>query len=300
MNINDIDLNLLRLFDAIYRLRSVSHAAQALKLSQPTASQGLTRLRLQVRDALFVRAPGGVRPTPRADRLALAVQAAFAEIGEALNEGECFDPARSQMTLRLHLSDIGEARFLPELMATLHVEAATVRVHSVPLPRDEIATALDSGAIDFAIGFLPSLRGTRHVDLIRDRYAVLLRAEHPMIVARRTGILDEADLKQIEYVAVSSHSETLRILQQLDLQDRLRLTSAHFLSLPAIVKTTDLGVVMPLAIARGFAADGGYAVVETLLPQSEFIVSLHASKRFESDPALRWAHNLLLRLFKSP
>lgn len=299
MNINDIDLNLLRLFDAIYRLRSVSRAAEILKLAQPTASQGLTRLRLQIGDALFVRAPGGVRPTPRADRLAIAVQAAIAGIEEALNEDECFDPARSRMTLRLHLSDIGEARFLPRLMATLHAEAAAVRVHSIPLSHDEIAGALDSGVIDFAIGFLPSVRGTRSVELIRDRYAILLRAAHPLIVARRTCALAADDLQRIEYVAVSSHSETLRILQQLGLQERLRLTSAHFLSLPAIVRTTDLGVVMPLAIAREFAADGGYAVVETLLPQSEFTVSLHASRRFESDPAIRWARQLLLRLFKS-
>ena len=70
------DLNLLRLFDAVYRLRSVSRAALALGLSQPAASQGLTRLRLQLRDALFVRAGGGVRPTPRAERLATAVQQA--------------------------------------------------------------------------------------------------------------------------------------------------------------------------------------------------------------------------------
>src|SRR5688572_32076503 len=108
MHSEKLDMNLLRLFEAVYRLGSVSRAALALGLSQPAASQGLTRLRLQLRDALFVRAPGGVRPTPRADRLAQAVQSAIAILEAAFNENETFDPQQSQMSLRLHLSDIGE------------------------------------------------------------------------------------------------------------------------------------------------------------------------------------------------
>jgi DNA-binding transcriptional LysR family regulator len=64
MHLNDIDLNLLRLFDAVYRQRSVSRAAESLALTQPAASHGLTRLRLLIKDPLFIRAPGGVQPTP--------------------------------------------------------------------------------------------------------------------------------------------------------------------------------------------------------------------------------------------
>lgn len=297
VDIRDLDLNLLRLFDAVYRLRSVSRAALALNLSQPAASQGLTRLRLQVRDPLFVRESRGVRPTPRADRLALAVQPAITSLEEALNEGQRFDPSRSRMTLRLHLSDIGEARFLPELMAALHREAPAVRVHSFPLPHEQIATALDAGMIDFAIGFLPAVRGTQRVELLRDRYAVLLREGHPLLAAAGPRGLGLAALKRLEFVAVRSHAETLRILQQLGLQERLRLTSSHFLALPAIVRTTDLGVVMPREIARGFAG-GGYAVAEPRLPQRDFTVSLHWSRRFESDAAHRWMQGLLVRLFQ--
>ena len=83
MNIKDLDLNLLRLFDAVWRTRSVSLAAQQLGLSQPAASQGLARLRAVLGDALFERSGSGVRPTPRADRLAQAVVAVLAEAIEA-------------------------------------------------------------------------------------------------------------------------------------------------------------------------------------------------------------------------
>ena len=66
MHIKDLDLNLLRLFNEVYRAGSVSRAAEHLGLTQPAVSHGLTRLRLLVKDPLFVRAPGGVKPTPKA------------------------------------------------------------------------------------------------------------------------------------------------------------------------------------------------------------------------------------------
>ncbi len=77
MNVGDIDLNLLHVLAAVHQSGSVSRAAERLKLSQPAASHALTRLRLLLHDPLFVRAPGGVRPTPKAERLAPQVVAAL-------------------------------------------------------------------------------------------------------------------------------------------------------------------------------------------------------------------------------
>ena len=128
MHIKDLDLNLLRVFDAVYRMGKVSRAAETLALTQPAVSQGLTRLRLLLRDPLFVRAGGGVQPTPRAERLAPAVRTALATLEQALSEAEQFDPLRSQRTFRIHMSDIGEGRFLPELMVALREQAPGLRI----------------------------------------------------------------------------------------------------------------------------------------------------------------------------
>lgn len=292
-----LDMNLLRLFDAIYRLGSVSRAAEALDLSQPAASQGLTRLRLALGDALFVRTGNGMRPTLRAERLASVVQPAMTSILHVLKEDDSFDPKSSKMGLRLHLSDIGEARLLPELMAALHREAPGVQVHTSPLPHNDIADALEAGTIHFAFGFLPSVTGTERVELLRDRYAVVVRADHPLISAG-SGLTTMNDLHRLEYVAVRSHAETLRILQQLQLDARLALTSEHFLTLPAIIVRTDLAVVMPRAIARRFMNAERYYVLPIELPRGAFTVSLHWSRRFDADPALRWLRNCFIQLFR--
>jgi DNA-binding transcriptional LysR family regulator len=298
MQLKDIDLNLLRLFDAVYRARNVSRAAELLELTQPAASQGLTRLRTLIHDPLFVRAAGGVQPTPKADRLAQAVRQALGALEEALNETAEFDPGSSRRVFRIHMSDIGEGRFLPEMMVALRERAPGVRIETRPLPRGEITDALDAGRIDFALGFLPAVKETQRLQLLRDRYVVLLRAGHPFARRRKRGAALLADLKRLEFVSVRTHADTLRILQLLNLEDRVRLSTEHFMVLPAIVKATDLAVVMPRNIARGF--EGGYAIVEPPLPLRDFTVSLHWSRRFEADPGNRWLRQTLAELFTEP
>lgn len=303
MHIKDIDLNLLRVFDAVYRSRNVSRAAELLDLTQPAVSQGLTRLRLLIKDPLFMRASGGVQPSPKAERLAPAVRTALGLLEQALNESVQFDPLQSQKTFRIHMSDIGEGRFLPDLMVALRERAPGVRIETLPLPTGSITDALDSGQIDFAFGFLPSVKDTQRVQLLKDRYIVLLREGHPFAAEfkrrRRSGAALLAELHQLEFVAGRTHSDTLRILQLLKLEDRVRLTTEHFMVLPAIVRATDLAVVMPRNIAQGFADDGGYTLIEPPFPLRDFTVSLHSSKRFESDPGNRWLRQTLVELFSA-
>jgi len=201
----------------------------------------------------------------------------------------------------LHLSDIGEGRFLPELMIALRERAPGVRIESLPLPRDEITPALDSGRIDFAFGFLPMVKDTRSTELLHDRYIVLLRASHPFIRRRRRDRVPLLErLRELEFVAVRTHAATLRILQAAQLAERVRLTSEHFLAVPGIVRATDFAVVMPRNIASAFAATGGYAIVEPEFPQRDFVVSLHWSRRFEAEPGNRWLCALIEELFRAP
>jgi len=296
VQIHKIDLNLLRLFDAVYRARSVSRAAEQLELTQPAASQGLTRLRALIHDPLFVRAPGGVRPTPKAERLAQPVRHALVTLEQALGESAGFEPRESRRLFRIHMSDIGEGRFLPPLMTALRTQAPGVRVETLPLPRGEIAAALDTGRVDMAFGFLPMVKDTQKLQLLRDRYIVLLRRGHPFTRLHRAGKALLRDLAQLEFVAVRTHADTLRILELVQLQERLRLTTEHFMVLPSIVRSTDLAAVMPRNIARTFGA--GYAIVEPDFPLRDFTVALHWSKRFENDPGNRWLRGLVEQLFR--
>jgi len=296
-NISNIDLNLLRLFDAIYRTRNISKAAEQLGLSQPATSQALTRLRVALGDALFERTSMGVRPTERADRLARSVQAGLAVLEAGLEEDRGFDPLTSTTEVRLHLTDIGEARFLPRLMEALRTRAPQLQVTTQAWPQSAIVEGLGNGQLHFAIGFLPSVTETAQQVLIADRYLLLLRAGHPLSAQTRHSAITPERLHEIEYVVVRSHNATARILQLLGLEHRVRLVTSSFLALPAIVRSTDLGVLMPREIALGFQPPDRYLLLEPGLPLKDFTVSLHWSRRFEQQPMQRWFRQLVLELF---
>jgi DNA-binding transcriptional LysR family regulator len=208
-------------------------------------------------------------------------------------------PQQSRRVFRLHLSDIGEARFLPALMALLRHEAPLTRIETAPLPQAEIAPALHAGRIDLAIGYLREVTDTSTRALLTDVYVVMLRHDHP--VARRWRRSRTAPghdaLAELEFATVRSHADTLRILNLLGLQDRVRLTAANFLSLPMTVQTTDLAVLMPRSIAVGIAPQRQFALFDPVLPMRELSVAMHWSRRFEHDPAQRWLRSRVAALF---
>lgn len=294
MGIEGFDLNLLRVFAAVHALRNVGRAAEALGLSQPAVSHALTRLRLQLRDPLFVRVAGGVAPTARADELAAVVEQTLAAVQAALAQADRFDPATSTRTFRLHMSDIGEGVFLPRLAQTVRARAPGVRLEVFQLEHDRIADALDRGKIDLAFGYLPTVAETQRVDLFDERYVLLLRAAHPLAPSRLT----HTTLSKLYYAVVRSHPRTYLRLRQLGLQDRVRLVIPHFMALANILDATDLAALVPMQVAQMFAARGGFRALHTQLDAQEFAVSLHWSRRFEHDSANRWLREIALRLFR--
>lgn len=297
--IDQIDLNLLRLFAEVYDRGSVSAAAQRLGISQPAASNGLTRLRAVLGNALFARAHGGVRPTPMADHLIGPVRSALAQLTDVLRQTYAFEPRTSRRHYRIHMSDIGEARFLPALMAALQVQAPGTSVECHSAAHADMAEKLDRGELDFAFGFLPTVTGTEHVALLPDRYVLMLREGHPLAGALSQDGRELAELLSLAFVAVRSHSDTLRMLEILGLKERVKLFASNFLALPAIVRATDLAVIMPRQFATQFNAGGGFVVVEPRLPLRDFTVSLHWSRRQQSDPSHMWMRQLICGVFAS-
>jgi hypothetical protein len=116
------DLNLLRVFLAIWDLRSLTAAGDRLGLTQPAVSHALRRLRNLFDDPLFLRTPGGMVPTDAAYRLHPPLAQAFAIINEAVQQTGKFDPATVQRVFRVSMSDMSEFYFLPPLVAMLDRE----------------------------------------------------------------------------------------------------------------------------------------------------------------------------------
>ncbi len=89
-----MDLNLLRIFNAIMQERTLTRAGQRLGMGQPAMSHALARLRHMLKDELFVRTPDGMRPTRRAERMEGPLRAALEELRVILDDDE-FDAGQA-------------------------------------------------------------------------------------------------------------------------------------------------------------------------------------------------------------
>jgi len=296
MNIEAFDLNLLPVFDAVMATGNVSRAAERTGLSQPAVSHALSRLRLALKDPLFVRAPGGVRPTAKAEHFARYVGAALRTLDVALQESDCFDPATTERRFTVHMSDLATGELLPRLMAALRQRAPGLRLEVVQLAADAIAPALDDGRLDLAFGYLPQLSGGHTQALLDERYVVLLREGHPL--ARR--ITGRASLEALEFILVQSHGDPAKALGRLGLEGRIRLTIPHFAVAPALLKATDLALIIPERPALSYAAAGGLRVVEADLGLPPVEIGIHWVWRVHNDPGHRWLRELVVAELSAP
>src|SRR4051794_7237731 len=191
MNVRDVDLNLVRVFDAVLRERGVTPAAASLGLTQPAVSNALARLRAIFGVALFVPPAGGMDATPFARELAGPVRQALALLESALAHGPGFDPATSTRAFRFYMSDLGQIEFLPPLIERVQRDAPGVRLEAAGLDVEDIAGALAAGALDLAVGFLPALGApVRRTPLFRDPYVCLMRADHRIKALTKKNYLD--------------------------------------------------------------------------------------------------------------
>ena len=154
MNFQSLDLNLLRVFDAVMAERSLTRAGARLHLSQSAVSHALKRLRSAIGDDLVTRTAFGVVPTPRADALWPSVRAALAHLQQAIAPGE-YDPGTEPANFRLAMADATAAMLLPPLVQGIERARALANLQVVPLTTRDPRRLIERGEADLAVGYFP-------------------------------------------------------------------------------------------------------------------------------------------------
>ncbi len=103
---SSIDLNLLRTFLVISQELNTRKAAERLFVSQPAISQSLRKLRDQLGDELFVKAPNGLKATPFAEELARKITPYLNGLSATINQSQVFDPSQLSVTLKIAVAPI--------------------------------------------------------------------------------------------------------------------------------------------------------------------------------------------------
>jgi DNA-binding transcriptional LysR family regulator len=288
MTLNRLDLNLLHVFDTIYREGSLTRAAEALFLTQPAVSHSLARLREHFADPLFVRQGNRMVATPMARRFAESMRPGLIQIQSAVNQFHAFDPSIQHKTYSLALRDILESTFLPRLMMQLD-DFPDIRIASQRVARRDMETQLAAGKLDFAVDvLLPISERTAHERLREDRLVVIARQGHPLAVQG----LSMEDYLAAQHVLVSSRAEGPGIedfeLSRLGVQRRVRLRCQHYYAACRVVENTDLLLTMPEGYARLIAQRAGISIHASPAEMPAIDIHLYWHRPYGKEPALIW------------
>jgi LysR family transcriptional activator of mexEF-oprN operon len=248
----DLDLNLLRVFAAVAASGSVTQAAARLYLTQPAVSAALRRLTLAVGAPLFARQGRGLTLTARGTRLAAQATPHLRALIDAALAPPVFDPASSDRTFRLGLSDASEMWLLPRLLRQLDREAPLMKIVSLPVQFRNVGAVLGAGQVDAAVTVADELpTAVRRQRLFSGDFVCLHDPAHGRLPAK----VSEAQYLARHHVVVSYNGDLRGIVEDLlGKQRRVRCSVSSFAHVGALVEGTALLATVPTLVARQIQA----------------------------------------------
>lgn len=295
MNIASIDLNLLRIFDALMQERSVTRAGERVGLSQPAVSAALNRLRYMLGDQLFVREGNAMVPTPRAVTLSPVVREAMARIEQVLSEQAIFDPEKSTRTFRLLGSDYFSSMLMPDLSARFRQAAPNALLQFLDGGPRAMAHALSDGAVDLTLG--PPIdipEWTAFQFLFKSRLVAAAAENGPLAKAGvAAGDTIPIDLFCALPQAMCSTDGGLSTTVDAALaaggrKRQVVLTLPHFHAVAMALSRGDLVGSLPAQFAELAAKQLGLTIYELPVGHEEMDIGMYWHRRFDRDGAHLW------------
>ncbi|POZ60525.1 LysR family transcriptional regulator [Chromobacterium alticapitis] len=297
-NLRGLDLNLLRVFDALYRSRSVQSAADALAISPSACSHALSRLRESVGDELFLRTGREMRPTERARRLSVVVEQALSLLADGLRQGLDFDPGSSDRLFTLAATDYTAFAVLPALLERMSLQAPRLRFRVVQTGQKVPLEELLAGSIDFALGYSEeggsTPEGVDEFDWLEDEYVAAASLQHPRI---GDTLSLEAYLAE-RHVVVAPWNEPRgvvdHVLERLGLAREIGLLLPSVLAAPFIIGRSELIMTLPGRAARLLAKTAGVRLLAPPFAIPPYRLKIYRHLRHADDAAHQWVTRQLL------
>ncbi len=301
MSFLTLDLNLLRVFDAVMTEQNLTRAANRLAMTQPAVSNAVKRLRDALGDELLIRTAHGVKPTARAESLWPAVRRALADLEEAVAP-RSFELAKANATFRMAMADATAGLLLPPLVRLIEGEAPGIDIRMVPLTTREPRPMLLRGDIDLAIGFFPGvvaqLQGStetpiRHERLYAGHYVCVMRKNHPL--AEQELTLDRYCDANHLLVSFSGRARGLvdDALVSLSRERRILLTVNQFFTAGKVVAASDLLMVIPYHLIDATGMSEQLIQKKLPFPLPDVHIDMLWHERDARSPGHRWLREQL-------
>lgn len=311
-----IDLNLIKVFNAVFEDRNLLRAAKRLNLSPSAVSHALGRLRHVCGDDLFVRTATGMMPTARANEIADDLRVSLQKIAATLGVG-AFDPLTSTRNFVVAANDHLTAVIVAQVNRLVAAEAPGVDLVIRPSTRLDLAEQIDVGRIDLAMGIYQQIPSHfRSYTLLIESDMIVMHSTHP--AASRTLTLKDMATYPLLTVSVGGEEEGAidgfilerGLARQSEMFDRnalqealatigdeprFQLTVPHSLAMPALMKGTDLVSILPCSLARHLVADGDFLMVLPPYPVASKTFRGIWHSRNDLDSGHMWLRQIVLR-----
>jgi DNA-binding transcriptional LysR family regulator len=298
VDLSTVDLNLLKLFEALARERSVTQAGLRLGLSQPAASRALGRLRTMLGDRLVVRGKLGLELTPRGAALAGPV-AKLLEDARSIVSPAVFDPASATGRIAIAAHDHLSMTVLAGLIARFERDAPALSLH-IAQPAGDNVRLIEQGGADLALGIFQALPGSLHRrGLYADRLACVVRSGHPA-VADGLGLERYVALRHIAVTISGMGESSVDVaLTTLGRGRHVALRVPHFLAGAMLVADSDMILTLPSRLARLLAQRLPLAVLDLPLQVAPLSPAMIWHERVHRDPAHVWVRQQLVDVVAS-
>jgi DNA-binding transcriptional LysR family regulator len=304
MNFSALDLNLLRVFDAMIGELSTTLAARRIGMSQPAVSTALSRLRRVTGDELFVRDGKRMVPTALALSMREPVRAALRQLEGVFAEIATFDPQASERTFTLLGSDYFSTMLMPELAKTVHPEAPNVTLRMLDASQIEVAEKLSEGTADLAIHRrleMPGWIASRK--LFQGRLVCVAAKGNPLLAAHglRPGERIPAEIFcSMPQVLLSVDGSTVgtmdAALKEKGLKRQIAMTVPHFHAVALAVSRSELLASLPLVFARHVAQYVGIDLYQPPFESPTLDILLYWHRSAEREQGNVWLRNHVMKL----
>lgn len=291
-----LDLNLLKVFEAVFRARHLTRAADALALTPSAVSHALRRLREHLGDPLFRREGHAMVPTPACERLAPDLFDHLEQLRRCLQQWAVFDPASTRQTFRLGMPDGVESTMLPALQHELFEVAPGARLHCAGFDRYQLARLLAAGQLDAVIDVARPVREPlRHQALLDDEFCILARHGHPLGQAPTLRQYLAARHVAVSARAVGTVVEDDALLR-LGLQREVALRCQSYTSAFAVVAESDLLLTVPWHLCGTIGAQQAYLRWRTPFQLGRLMLHLYWHQHHDEDAASCWLRSLIAQV----
>lgn len=302
VNFRTLDLNLLRVFDALNETRNVTHAASRLGLSQPAVSAALARLRDHLDDPLFVRVGNGMAPTPRAEAVAPAITDALERLNAALTTSAPFRPETAEATFSVRGADFFSMRLIPPLAVALAVEAPGVAIRFLDSARGNLLELLESGEIDLALEQPMEVPGwVSKALLFPSPFRIVAAPDNPLI---RTAGLRSGDMLPLDLFCALPHAlrstdgsmsgMTDAALARIGRSRRVALAVPHFDAVLQVVARSSMIAAVPAQLVADAAWPTDLMVLDSPIEIPIPDMQIYWHGRLDRAPAHAWFRTRLL------